>query len=462
MAFGGSARWLLLLLPDNWMTSLSSELRMLGSAATSGPDLATNLSKPWSISGGPPTEFPFAIASGIFETPTVLQFAARGAFPLLFTATLLLLWRRAWSRSTLVLFSIVLGASALFAEDLTGLLLVGLVVAFLYQIWHRRRSGRLVRRTSSPIIWIVLLSGLIVLFQGGVVTEIVRNALNLGTNNTSPTSLGFGGFEFRWPPGIISAHLGVLQLSKPLHWLAALAEMGPALFLAAFIVTPWAYKRLRRGNWLVGGMGISALIIFFIPMFVQYGVLRDTARLMADSLFVWLLFGGALFWYVFRNSGWIGRTGLAILYIVTIVSGVMFLGYEITAVGTPQLSYYLQGQDARMARDLWDSLEDNAQVFDRFAYRSVVIFGRTVSARESLYTPMPEWEALAGSYDPILIAQSGYSHIYMDELMWRKMDADRLAQYDLPCIQLIQEYAQDKVDGQFRRLYDVQGCIQGD
>lgn len=458
VAFGGGARWLLLLLPDAWLTRLSSELQLLGSAATTGPDLATNLSKAWSISGGPPVDFPFAIASGIFETPTVVQLAARGAFPLLFAATLLLLWRSSWSRSGLILFSIVLGASALFAEDLTALILIGLMTVFLVRCWHQRRSRSKKNKPSSPILWIILLSGLIVLLQGGVVTEIARNALNVVTDGSSQASSGFGGFRFHWPPDIISAHLGALKFSKPLHWLAALAEMGPVIFFAAFFVSPWAWKRLRSGNWMLGGMGLGALIVFFIAIFFQYGVFRDTARLMADSLFVWLLFGGIVFWYMFSGSGWLVRAILIVLFLITVISGILFLGYELTAINAPQLSYYLQGQDARMARDLWDNLEDEAQVFDRFAYRSVVIFGRAIFARESLYASIPEWNSLVGSYDPIRIAKSGYSYIYMDELVWRKLGADQLAQYDLPCVHLIQEYAQNKVDGQFRRLYDVQAC----
>jgi len=209
---------------------------------------------------------------------------------------------------------------------------------------------------------------------------------------------------------------------------------------------------------MIGGVALGALIVFFIPIFFQYGVLRDTARLMADSLFVWLLFGFMIFWYIYREAKVITRAGLILLYLITVVSGTLFFGYELTAINAPQLSYYLQGQDARMARDLWDNLETDAQVFDRFAYRSVTIFGRTIRARETLYTPLPEWEVLAESYDPIRISRSGYTHIYMDELMWRKLDTDQRAQYDLPCVQSIHEYAQDKVDGQFRRLYDVRLC----
>ena len=442
---------------------VSSGVQLSNSGADTAATLSHALNLPWVVEGAGAFPFPFAFHTGVF-TPQFFILGSTGALPAVTALLLLLLARPDPDRRSIgawLVLSLVLANLALSAEHLFAFLWVSLALILAVYLLHARRRRRPVDR-GQVLGWLAVLGAGAVLsaFQGGFITDTVRGLLG-GAGSQGASASNFYGFTLRWPPAIVSAHLGLLSPFNLRQLVALLAEMGPVL-LAAPLATRFAWRAAKRGHWLAGGLGLAALLMVVFTMFVQYGVDRSSTRFASTSLWLWLALAFPLVWRIFQRAGSYLRGSLGLMYGITLYAGLVIFSVQITAFSQPMAAYYIEGLnnnglDVLMSRMYWNRLEPAAQVLDWEPERAVALFGRASKARSDIYKPLPEWRALIADPIPQKAAQGGFSYIYMDEQWWDRLSPAQRETYQQACVRLVNE-VKNTTENKFRRLYDIQAC----
>jgi hypothetical protein len=474
LVFAGGARWLMLFLPGRVINGIGGQLDFTTTATGGDRHLVDILTGPWNIEGGLPVPFSFAFHSGIF-VPASFVLGSTGAMPFMTVFLLLILAPVGrFSLPKAAVLGLILATLALSTEHLFGTLALGLAVILLVvltrHLFGRAASlGAVNDAYQQPntlekawtafkgeprlAVWVVALAlgMLISLIQGGFITEVLRGLI------FDVTSKNAFGFSLRWPPGLLSAHLGELSLFNPAQLFVLLLELGPALLLAP--TAAWLTVRMvRRRRWLRAGLGLAAFVSMAFPVFVRYGMDRSITRMPAMALWLWLLLAFPLLWLAYKKAGSLRRSVLLAGYGITILGGFVMFTTQMTALPLNQPSYFLGDLDADMSRDLWGRLDPNAYVFDTVPYRSVTVFGQATYAHDTIYIPHQEWLDLLSSPNASDIARAGYRYVYIDESWWNELSAEQQAGLLQPCVNTILEKSVPK--GLFRVLLDVSGCLR--
>jgi hypothetical protein len=448
----GGIRWVLLLLPGSLLDTLSTHLTMLGSGAATAGTLHTALLRAWSIEGGGPLAFPFAFANGI-RPPATFTLAGSALLPEVTLLVLLLLVRRSWTPSSVVLFAVLASSLALSSELLFLVTLLGLGIGLSAWVLLGSRR-RWARPQTGPLLAVLLLSAALALIQGGVFTEIVRS-LARRIAGLPPSSYYFGGVSFVLPPHIVSAHLGYLSVTDPGQLFLALLETGPAVLLIPFGLA-WVSKYMRRGLSLRAGLIPASLAIAVVGLVVQYDPARETSHFIGTAVSVWIIMGlQPLTWFLRGSRGLAARVIVAAL-ILGMVGGVVFLGVQLVAAARPVRSYFVDAQDEAVASLFWNRLPPDAVVFDPIPYRSVTLFGRPAYSYRSMWMPAGEFGRLMDNPSPTEIAEAGYRFAYLDETWWTQLTKEQRLEFTRGCAAVA--YEADGPDGSFRRLYDLRAC----
>ncbi len=457
--FGSGTRWLLLLFPGGLLNRISSQVQMINTGKDTASTLAKALVSPWASNGGGPLPFPFAFHNGIFP-PVHMVLGSNGALP--FVAPLLMLvlaYKRRFTLSGAVAFTLVFAVLALSGEHVFVFLWGGIALAMiLYVIQRRVKRLAIPKDVLLPWVFILLASGILAVTQGAYLTEAARSILAGLQGASSSGSNNFYGFSLRWPPAAPDAHMAPLSIFNPGQLVVLLAELGPALLLFPF-VTVYFWRSIRSKDWLKAGLSLGAAVSFAFSILFQYGSDRSTTRLTQTSLWVWLVLGFPLLWFAFRRSGSFLRHTIGIGYGLTVFAGIVLFAVQFLAIGTPQISYFITNADAVTSRLYWDRLPKGAQVLDSNPERGVTVFGRASRARPWFYDPYPDWQALIANPDPAAVARAGYSYIYIGPAWMNKLSEQQVAAFNQPCVKLIYD---NKVKGnENRRLYDVTLCKGG-
>jgi len=453
----GGARWLLLLLPDALLRSLSGHLTLINTGVNTGSNLYAALFRSWVIEGGGKFPFPFAFHNGVF-VPIISILGSTGALPFL-TILLLLLWVERPKLSageafvlTLVFANLALSAEHLYAFLWSALWLVLLIAAMLC----RRKGETFAKQIWIPWVGVLLGSALIAVLQGGFITEAARNLAGGLLGGAVGQSNNFYGFDLRWPPAIYSAHLGLLSLLDPAQVFALVLELGPVLFLAPLAARA-AWRSFQRGNWLFAGLGIAALVNFIFPLFLQYGVDRSITRLPGTALWLWMVLALPDVWTLYRRRATsLGRWLLRLGYGCVLLGGAVIFGVQVANIPFPQFSYFIVGSDTRFSADFWGKLDRGSMVLDRIPYRAVTLFGNPTRAHASIYEPLEDWQELAGDPNPAAAARMGYDYFYVDKVMYHHMSSDQKKMFLQPCVRLLAENGETQ--GDLRLLYDIREC----
>ncbi len=387
---------------------------------------------------------------------------------------MLLVWQlapRSAVRGAWVPLAILVSFWGLTWESSYGLFMLGMVALALI----KRRE--LARGDQPGFQQLALAAGLsipIVLLQGGTLTEFAGQAAGLltGTNGVGAASPGTGlGFSLRWPPAVASAHLGSLALTSPRELLLALLEIGPVVLFAPWI-TRWAWRRFEHKDWVPAVLAISALIGFTLPLFVAYTVDRDISRFTSHALILWTLLLALALWQTdSKQAGestslnrWSPRMqGFGALALALMgFGGVVVAGVQLTAAAQPVLSFDFTGMDARIARDYWDRLPQDSEVFDPKVWRATALTGRLTraAAENNTKEPLPEWAALLAEPSTGGMLANGYRYVYLDEAWWSEMPEAAQISLSGSCVEVLAEYW-DSDQVEFRRLLDVEGCRSG-
>ena len=454
--FGGGSRWLLLLLPAPWLNWVSQSVNLVGTGLDTAPTLVAALYSPWLIEGGGPVPFPFAFHNGIF-IPVFFNLGSTGAMPYMTILLLLLLLPRGrFSITGLITWSILFATLALSAEHLFAVIWVGItLVAGISLIFHKRLFKSFPKGTFLQWGIILSLAALLSLVQGGFITEISRNLI-ASISGAASQSYNVRGFSIRWPPGLLSAHLGVLSILIPGQLITLLAELGLALILIPVIFTrvkKWLYRR----DWFSSGLAISAALSLAFPLFFQYEVDRSITRMPATALWTCLVLGFPILWMAFPRVKTITCLGMVAGYVIIILAGAVIFRTQLYSIPNLEYTYYIDELDASYSADYWNELPTNAQVLDRIPSRSVTLFGRITRAHAGIYDPQPDWEALIVNPIPTQIAAAGYDYVYMDRVWWDSLTSTNQSNFQQPCIDIIDE--REQTGGtDYRLLVDVSAC----
>lgn len=455
--FASGGRWLLLLLPHSVQSWLSGPIVLWGSAAQSASDLASGLTSGWTLEGGPPIPIPFAFVNGVFQ-PFILHLQAgpKSLALVVFFLLLLLANRvRAWYGWPLLAITLALWALAAEAEFV--LFGMGAVLALL--VLRPWRRARLWRSQVRPVMGWLLAAGGIGLIQGGTLTETFRGLLGNAAASADAAG-GWGGFTLRWPPAIVSAHLGELPLQRPATLLVGLLEFGPALALAPLIV--WiAFRSARRGRFLMLAVYLSMLMGFLAPLFLRYEVDRDITRMTYYALLGWAVLSTPVLAAKARaRPSPLFRAGALAWGGLSCLGGLIVLGPLLTAISTPTLSTEIAFVDAAMTRAVWDQLPAEATVLDSHSWRAVAVTGRPTRSAVDSSRSLDSWSDLTAAPQPVRVARAGFDFVYVDTWWWDSMAEEVRAGYQAPCVARVAEEHDNAANGS-RWLFDVRRCRDG-
>ncbi len=444
------SRWMLLQLPVAWIQAASDNIVLWGSGRLSAPTLVEALGGAWQIAGGPRAGLPFAHVNGILQPFTLgLHSTGISMTRLLLLLALLTAARLAGWRG-IVATAMAMAAWALAWE--TDFLLFGCGALAAAGLGYRKLSdpGRLQARLLLVALGVALA---LALLQGGTITELVRQVA-LGAD-AGQAEAGFP-ISLRWPPAIVSAHLGELHLNRPSVWLVALAEIGLAV-LAAPLVTWWGWRGLRRGRLAESALAAAALVGFGLAMLLRYEVDRDITRFSATGLYIWAVLGTGAGWVVVRRCRklWVSAAYAAWVGLL-VLPGIMTAGYLLPAIQRPVLSEDIEGVDARMSAVFWDRLEPKARVLGSHPWRQVVVLGRPTKSVGTDFKDFPSWRAAVSDPVPTEVARLGYGYVYMDQEWWDNLSPERQAEYADPCVALLA--LESDLSGRRRWLWDVRAC----
>lgn len=454
VSFASGGRWLLLLVPQSLLRAISAEVTLWGSAATSASNLYQALAAGWVVEGGPPFPIPLAFLNGIWQPFVLGSQAGPGALSIAILMLVILLLPRARGTFGYLLLVIVLAAWALVFEADFVLFALGMG---LTAVILARPTVRLAwRRKGRWMAAVVLLAGAVALVQGGTLTDLAANVVR-GGGDGAANAPGLAGFSLRWPPAIVSSHLGELELFRPLQLLAGLLEFGPSLL--AVPLGLWAALRFgQRGRTELAAWGAAALFGLVLPIVLSYRAERDITRLSSFGLLgsVMLAMSLTSAWLRTQPSAWLkgavaGWMGAACL------GGLVVAGSLMTAIPRATLSTDIAPIDARMANRFWGELEPGSLVLDSHAWRAVVLTGLpTISAPDSVST-LAKWEAMVAVPELEAVLDAGFRYVYVDEYWWQRMGAEMGTFAGNPCAMLLGSDFDSEANGS-RRLYDLGDC----
>ena len=455
LTFASGGRWLLTLLPPSILSRAGAQLTLWGSGAQSASDLLQGLSSPWIVEGGPPVAIPFAFMNGIFQPFILYLQAGPKSLALVLLLLLLLIFRHRVKRFGSIVLTLLIAMWGLTAEAEFVLFAIGLFTAFIVlRAWKKGPAWRLELRMGMIML---VIAAAIIIFQGGTITETLRGIILPAEEVLVGTAGPSVGFALRFPPAIVSAHLGELRITQPGELLIGLMEIGPALLLAPLIV--WASIRwAKRGHFLYLTIALSTFFGFVIPLFLRYEVDRDITRLTNYALMGWILLTVPLLktlWYS-KCPNWI-RTVIVTEAAFVVFGGLVVIGSLFTAIPKAVFADEIEPVDAAMTRLVWDELEPGVEVLDSRSWRAVPITGRLTRSAVDSYAELRSWSDLVAFPDVHQISDAGYRYIYADEFWWDSMPEDARDSYMDPCVKVIQELHDNAANGS-RWLFDIDEC----
>jgi hypothetical protein len=455
LTFASGGRWLLTLLPPSILSRAGAQLTLWGSGSSSAPDLFEGLTSTWVIVNGPPVQIPFAFVNGILQPFILYLQAGPKSLALVIFLLLFLLFRRQMDKFGLIILTLLLAMWGLTAEAEFVLFAIGLFTAFIVlRAWRVEPNWRLELRTVTIVL---VIASAIIIFQGGTITETVRGVMLPTEEPLAGTAGPSVGFSLRFPPAIVSAHLGELRITKPGELLIGLMEIGPALLLFPFVL--WSSIRwAKRGRFLYLAIAISTFFGFVIPLFLRYEVDRDITRLTNYALLGWILLSIPLLRVVWRQrlSDW-GRTIIVAGAALLVFGGLIVTGSLLTAIPKAVLGYAIEPVDAAMTRLVWDKLEPGADVLDSRSWRAVPITGRLTRSAVDSYAELRAWSDLVDFPEVHKVSASGYQYVYIDTFWWDSIPEIARDSYSDSCVNLIHE-THDNASNGSRWLFDVNEC----
>ncbi len=471
LALASGVRYLLLMLPPGILLRADALVELQGTSALIGQPFSQALLAGWPVDGGPPVPYPFAFLNGILQ-PFVMAHQGPNTFSILIFVLLWLLLPRINSRASVFVLAAVFAMWALVWESSYALFALGLL-GFAALHYFRTRTVNLPYLPAS--LAALMLSAPIVLLQGGTFTEMARGILaSLGAAGVQATggllaaalphtgvlqaeAANILGFSLRWPPAIVSSHLGSLSLFSPIELLVALFELGPIVLFAP-LLTLWAWRRAQAGEWVLGALTVAAWAGLLMPTLFAYEADRDISRLTSQALMIWGLM--LVFAVADRAARWrpqVRSIGIAAL-VLACLGGLFVAGVQMTAASSTQLGDGFDKLDAELSAQTWGTLPVNARVFGPMG-STTILTGRLTGQLLDEAGEGSTWDIL--SREPSLEKfQLHYlDYLYVDSRWWNDLPEEVRANsnLDAACVVTLAE-VWDNARVNFRRLLDLSNC----
>jgi hypothetical protein len=345
---------------------------------------------------------------------------------------------------------------ALAAEAAYGLFLIGLLaVTLMARTWRLDSPWK--RQLGTAFLAIVL-SLPFALVQGGTISAMFFGVVQSIAGGIPSANAGVTDFSLRWPPAIVSAHLGELRLSEPAHVLVAIAELGAGLIAAPLVI--WRSNRwLKRGDFVIVSLTLAAILGFILPIFVRYSFDRDVTRFTLFALLVWILLAVPIFFQLWRrfSSAWVHASIIA-WGITACLGGVIVFGSLVTAIPYVELPEEVQRADGEMASKVWNRLEQESSVLGSHPWRSVTVTGRYIRSTSPDYQRLDEWEQLLEQVSLAQYQRAGYGYVYLTPAWWNGMTEAEQQEFKQPCVELVDQVVDAATGEWLRTLYDIRGC----
>ncbi len=474
LAFASGTRYLLFLLPPALLLKADKVITLQGTSAFIGKPFSEALSSGWTIDGGPPMDYIFGFLNGIID-PLAMAHQGPNLFSVLIFLTAWMLLTRVKSPWALPILVLVFSTWALAWESTYALFMLGIVIFALYS---RFVMGNLNLPHLRMGIYAALLSIPIVIFQGGTITEMLREAVfgyerNAGliqpllnsavgagipaVSSLSPSHLAdFFGFSLRWPPAILSAHLGALSLFSPIQILVALFELGPIILLTPWI-SIWAWKRAKAGDWPLAVFLIASWIGFLMPIFLRYQADRDISRLSWQAMLTWTLM--LVLMINERGFRWsaLFRKAALITLALMVFGGSVIMGIQLTAASRTQLAHTYTELDAALLSDVWGDFSPDTMLFGPLGNSTVITGQITGQLLGEPRLAQHHWNELTLKPNLAEFIKRDFQYIVIDSRRWDDLSPDLQEVYNADCIELYAE-VWDNSRVNFRRILDIQGC----
>jgi hypothetical protein len=464
-SFLSGTRYLLMLLPQNILQSMDESIGLMGASASLNTTFSKSIFLPFTAIPGPSQPYLFGLYNGIYSSYHMFH---TGEYTLSF-AIIILIWllsTRIKSWNSLPILVLLWTHLSLTSESAYGLLALSIFVYFLFQKVFKKPAPQ----QSFNILLVSLIASIpIAIFQGGAVTEILRDGLQSIFNKQAvmpPIGTATTSFmAFNWPPTIISGNFTDLSLFNPAQLLVGLLEIGPILFFLPAIFK-WGFRKFATEQWMTGIVALFALLGILIPVFISVGMLRNSIiRFTTYALvFAYILFIMVLF----QQDHFKNKVVKILVYFCTVLMSVAGAGNFITqlsAIRNPVLAEHITGLDARICSQVWGKFSQSDVIFDPNGLpgRAVELTGIATVIKPGhfykidLSLNLPAWDKLSANPTLQGFLNNGFRYVYVDETWWGGLSK---AQKDSLSNTCIQEVAEAAKDNQFRRLLDLEQCKQ--
>ncbi|MGD8732534.1 MAG: hypothetical protein PVH92_11690, partial [Anaerolineales bacterium] len=459
VAFASGSRWLLNFVPQSILRRASEQVELWGASGSTVTSLYEGLTQTWTIDGGPPLALPFAYINGILQPFMLKLHKGPIGLSLVILFLLLLLMGRSRGWKGALIFVVLFAAWGLVAEAEFVLFGVGFLIVFL---WMMSREGFQKTISSSNLgttMLAFLAGGILSIFQGGTITELVKGIIGIRSAADLGGGTGVGGFRLRWPPAIVSAHLGELRISNLEELLVGIFEIGPAL-LAGVLILFFIPRWLKRRKITEGTLAVASYVGFLVPMFVSYDVERDITRMSAFALIGWIILAVPILAALWRRykADWV-RILIGSWMGFLVFGGLVVTGSLLSALPRATFSYHIADLDVHMTQKVWDKLPEDAVVMSSHEWQVVPVTGRLTRTSADNTTVLDSWLEHVASSDAHDLSSAGFGYVYIDEVWWQDMSGEVRDSFSTECVSLVAE-VEDTSKTHFRRLYDVSGCVE--
>jgi hypothetical protein len=229
--------------------------------------------------------------------------------------------------------------------------------------------------------------------------------------------------------------------------------------LGLLILSVWWLKRkwLRLG-WITAALLLSPWIGLLISLLIDYqDRAREITRFLDAALLLGVIFALPILLRTFPCLSPRRQVVVLVTLVALIWGGLATFSVQLLAIPKPQFTYFITPLDARFTKVYWNALPADAQVFDPDPSRAVVIFGRSVGEVSQDYRqPLPQWVELVENFDLNQLVERGYTHLYLDERYWKRMQSEEKSSLERACV--IQAHSIEGTAGTFRRLFSLVNC----
>lgn len=460
--FSSGTRYLLLLLPSNLLIRGNEIITLWGASSESAESFFSLMTSQSILDSGPPVPFPMAYMSGV-KTPLVLGHAGNtlmSVFILLVLVHLLLDFPGGVKGWRVGILTVLLSFWGLTAE---AAYVVFLIATGTYVGWVAIRDRTFkINPFLREIVLGLLISLPLVIFQGGTISAMLLNHANdFNLVDAAQTGSDLSSFSTRWPPAIISAHLGQIPLDNGIGWIIGLFETGVWLVLLPFVSFYKETPPTRFGKHL---FPISLIIVWFsllLPLFVRWEWERDIVRIPTFGLEVYSIL------LLFFLSGQLRKKTVKSrvfsyvslgLIALTVFGGFVLMGTQLTASQQLIYSHRYDIHDGELLSEVWGMIPEDSKAIGPIGKMSIL----TGHLTGGIYTPPPGeegevWDEMRARPTIEGLVSAGYEYVYADQQWFAAIPESAQAELDADCVSILSE-AWNKPRSKFTRIYDLTSC----